>query len=49
MPGKVAWPDAVVRLRAEELLERCDAHGRLPATLSDAPTQLVLGLEGALA
>ncbi len=35
--------------RAEQLLEHCDARGRLPVPLADAPSQLVLGLESALA
>ncbi|MDF2693225.1 MAG: Peptidase [Labilithrix sp.] len=35
--------------RARELLEQCDAQGRLPEALADAPRELVLGLEGLLA
>lgn len=35
--------------RAKELLAQCDARGRLPAALADAPADLVLALEGALA
>jgi len=35
--------------RAKELLDACDAKGRLPAGLAEAPGELVLGLERALA
>lgn len=35
--------------RARSLLARCDARGRLPDRLAGEPSDLVLGLEGALA
>jgi hypothetical protein len=35
--------------RARELLTMCDAEGRLPPALADAPAALVLGIESALA
>jgi hypothetical protein len=36
------------RARAEALLAECDARGRLPRALADAPSELVLALEAAL-
>lgn len=35
--------------RARELLTQCDAEGRLPASLSEEPSRLIMALESALA